>query len=355
MTYYNPTLYGKNAATDEIEPIELSDSRTGFTFLDQTAASLSMPASGDDLVWSETAMPNTAIRPGGNMVGWEVSADFSVSANFENAGGDRNAMVCLEAFFSRLPASGAFVDGVTENPTDDPYGSYLFYGTNHVAILRVWFIARRLTEDSLMSVTWFGGAQDYWGQPQWLVEKTLGSGWSMDVTLKVALGVPSFRSGRCTLQRLWPSPWYIPALGMNAPEAGLGTAWNVNMLEKPLLRNGLDAASPLLSESLFRTTMSGRQGGILLNTWDTDEAALSVDVSYLRNSDVRPVSFTSTGDVSYSWTRDLTPSTYSAFPLPYNGQNHIIQRIGRRFYTSEYDDTITASISNARARVIDPT
>lgn len=355
MTYYNPTLYGKNAATDAIEPIELSDSRTGFTFLDQTAASLSMPASGDDLVWSEVAMPNTAIRPGGNMVGWEVSADFSVSANFENTGGDRNAIVCLEAFFSRLPASGAFVDGVTENPADDPYGEYLFYGGNHVAILRVWFIPRRLTEDSLMSVTWFGGAQKFWNQPQWLVEKTLGSGWSMDVTLKVALGIPSFRSGRCTLQRLWSSPFYIPALGMNAPEAGLDTAWNVNMLEKPLLRNGLDAASPLLSESLFRTTMSGRQGGILLNTWDTDEAALSVDVSYLRNSDVRPVSFTSTGDVSYSWTRDLTPSPYSAFPLPYNGQNHIIQRIGRKFYTPKYDDTITASISNARARVIDPT
>jgi hypothetical protein len=74
----------------------------------------------------------------------------------------------------------------------------------------------------------------------------------------------------------------------------------------------------------------------------------------LRNSDVRTVAFTSTGDITYSDSHNLTPSGASPFPLPYNGQNYIIQRLSRKIESGS-GDTASGSITNARARVIDPT
>ena len=341
-----------NTVTGLIEPVEMSDTAT-LSYLDYQPSTLSMGPSDPDVVYTigdmrdgETDLARFVLP--GNMTTWEVQVTVNMAVNF-GTGPDRNAFVRCDAYFIRydenisFPNGGFGVNPITQSTTT----AYSANSAAFIAYFEPW-----TTGNSFRKVTWRDGPQVAWGVTDWLVSDS-GYGNTMTATLKLRFDVPSYRSGRCAVSRQWENPYYVRVLNLGEPESGLGDAWELNLLQKPILRNGLTGASPLLPETDYRTTMMGRRYCFLQNNF-TDPAELSADISYLRDSDERTVTFTATGDVEHTRVDTLDLTTDDYFTQPYNGLRYCFLRISRSVY-DVYGDTVTASISGVRARVIDPT
>lgn len=350
MASIQPSRYGTNTVTGTVIPIEMDDSAV-FKLLDHQPESIFMDSDDDPaIVYSaESYMDGIAdtqrlVRPG-NMITWEVQASFTMAISWGESVVPRSGIIMCEAFFTPFAPSSAFPDGI-KNPLTESET----YNFGHNAVALKAYIDAWKDGYTDRSVTWRNGPQEDWSAPAWL-KTDRGSGNSMTVTLKVRFDTPSYRSGRSIITSHFVSPYYVKAVDVGEPEYKLGDAWEINLLEKPLLRNGTDEDSELLSEMEYRTTMSGRSGCFILNDVDLRPLDLSADISYLRDSDERTVTFTSTGDVSHSREDALDITSDEYFTAPYGGQNHSFLRISRSIY-EEYGDKATASISSVRARII---
>ena len=344
-----PIRYGTNTVTETVDPIALTDTAE-LELLDHQPDSLSMGTSDSAMVYSEKSYldgisdSQRLVRPG-NMITWEVQASFSMSLSFGDSVVPRNGIIMCEAFFAPYSASIAFPDGI-KNPLVD--SETYNYGYNAVALKA--YIDAWKDGYTDRAVTWRNGPQEDHSASSWL-KVDRGSGNTMSATLTVRFDTPSYRSGRGLITTAFTSPYYVKAVNLGEPEEGLGNAWEINIQSKPLLRNGLNSDSPLLSDTKFRTTMGGRNWCFILNDVTQDTDALSADFSYLRDSDERTVTFTSSGSVAHSREDTVNLTTDSYFTAPYGGQKYSFLRISRKIYEGE-GDSATASITGVRARII---
>lgn len=357
-----PKQYAKNTATGIIEPVEMADGASSFTLLNFSGSSLTLPSSGASVVYSEQSLftNNATMRylVPGSMIPWEIEADITLEVDFDPGVTAQEVEMSAEVYFSPLPASVQFTDGIEHNHTTGDAANRVvhFYTQHHVALL-AWLWASKASGNCERSVTWWAAPQLDWGKSNWLKVITV-TGSTMTVHLKLQFDVPDYRSGRCAVTRYFgESPYYLRALQLTEPESGLADKYDLNWLSPPVLRDGLTGESTLLSATKYRSIqdlrMSGQPTAFLLNEW-LNAAQLSADVSYLRDSDERDLTFSSTGDVTHSEDFTLDKTADSSFPYPYQMYRYCILRLSRSI-AGGGDTTATGSITNVKMRVIDPT
>ena len=351
-----PSKYARNAVTGIVEPIEMADNSTEFTKINFTGPILTMPKDGNNVIFSETLTTPTSnnityIRPG-NMCSWELEADISLQVDFLGSLVNEVEM-WAEVYFSPADAETQFLDGIEHNHTVGTAENRIvnFFSHHHVGLL-AWLWAGRTSGNCERSVSWWAAPQIDWGKPNWLKVITV-TGSSMNVHLRLQFNAPAPRNGRTTVrQRFGESPYYTRVFELNEPEVGIGTDYNINWFAPPILRNGTDGTSPLLSTDSYRSVRSDR-GQFLMNNW-LSPSSLSSDISYLSDSDLRTLNFTSANDVTHNEDFVLDRTNDISFPFGYQMFPYCILRISRSI-SGDAGTTASGSIKNVKMRVIDPT